>query len=95
VAVLGLGVALARLSLVTDYLANGTLICPLALSTATAFSYHLVALPQVADLPEVVLFSDWLRTEARETAAVVAQIEREEKRLRAALKLAPTSVYSA
>ena len=94
-AVLGLGVALARLTLVTDYLANGALICPLALSAATAFSYHLVALPQVAGLPEVRVFSDWLLTEARQTAAVVAHIEPEEKRLRAALNLATTSVYSA
>ena len=92
-AVLGLGVALARLSLVTDYLANGALICPLALSTATAFSYHLVALPQVAGLPEVVLFSDWLRTEARHTAKVIAHLEHEEQQLRSALKLPPTSVY--
>ena len=94
-AVLGLGVALARLSLVTDYLSNGALICPLALSTATAFSYHLVALPQVAHLPEVVLFSDWLRTEARQTAAVFAGIEPDERRLRAALNLRPTGVCSA
>jgi LysR family glycine cleavage system transcriptional activator len=93
-AVLGLGVALARLSLVTDYLANGALICPLALSTATAFSYHLVALPQVAGLPEVVLFSDWLRTEARQTAAVLTRIEAEEKRIRAALNLQLSSVCS-
>jgi LysR family transcriptional regulator, glycine cleavage system transcriptional activator len=91
-AVLGLGVALARLSLVTDYLAQGALICPLALSTATAFSYHLVALPQVADLPEVVLFSDWLRTEARQTAAAAAHIGPEEKRLRAVLNLTPSGV---
>ena len=94
-AVLGLGVALARLSLVTDYLSVGSLICPLALSTATAFSYHLVALPHVAGLPEVVLFSDWLRTEARQTTASVAHIEPEEKRLRAALNLPPSSVFSA
>ena len=92
-AVLGMGVALGRLSLVTDYLANGALTCPLALSTATAFSYHLVALPQVAGLPEVMLFSDWLRTEARQTAAVVAHIEPEEERLRAALNLAPASAH--
>jgi LysR family glycine cleavage system transcriptional activator len=93
-AVLGLGVALARLSLVTDYLANGALICPLALSTATAFSYHLVALPQVADLPEVVLFSDWLRTEARQTAAAVSHIEAEEERRRSALNLPHTGGYT-
>ena len=94
-AVLGMGVALGRLSLVTDYLANGALTCPLALSTATAFSYHLVALPQVAGLPEVMLFSDWLRAEARQTAAVVAHIEPEEERLRAALNLAPASAHRA
>ncbi|MBV8147135.1 MAG: LysR family transcriptional regulator [Gammaproteobacteria bacterium] len=91
-AVLGLGVTLARLSLVTDYLASGALICPLALSTATAFSYHLVALPEVAGLPEVMLFSNWLRTEARHTAAVVEQIGHEEERLRVTLNLPAASV---
>jgi len=93
-AVLGLGVALARLSLATDYLASGALICPFALSTATAFSYHLVALSDVAGLPEVVLFSEWLRNEARQTAAMVAHIEREEARLRTALALPPSGAYS-
>lgn len=89
-AVLGLGVAIARLSLVTDHLASGALICPLALSTATAFAYHLVALPQVAGLREVVLFSDWLRTEARQTAAVAAEMEAEEAHLRAVIN-SPTA----
>lgn len=93
-AVLGVGVALARLSLVTDHLASGALLCPLALSTATAFAYHLVALPQVAALPEVLLFSDWLRTEATQTAGVVASLAPEEKRVRATLNLPAATVYS-
>ena len=93
-AVLGVGVALARVSLVTDYLSRGALVCPLALSTPTAFSYHLVALPEVAGLPEVVLFSDWLRTEARHTTAAAAHFEEEEARLRAALALPPRGAGS-
>lgn len=90
-AVFGLGVALARLSLVVDHLASGALICPLPLSTATAFTYHLVAQPQVAGLPEVVLFSEWLRSEAKETAAAAVQIETEAQRLRAGIGPPPAS----
>jgi hypothetical protein len=46
----------------------------------------------VAGLPEVVIFSDWLRTEARRTVTAVAHIEAEEKQLRAALKLPPANI---
>jgi LysR family glycine cleavage system transcriptional activator len=74
-AVLGLGVALARLSLVADHLASGTLVCPLPLTTPTAFAYYLVALPGSVDLPEVVLFSDWLRAEARATESLAARLQ--------------------
>jgi LysR family glycine cleavage system transcriptional activator len=49
-AVLGLGVALGRVSLVADLLNNGVLACPLSLATATAFSYYLVAAPEAAIL---------------------------------------------
>lgn len=83
-AVLGLGLALARLSLITDHLAGGTLICPLPLTTATAFGYHLVALPETATLPAVRLFSDWLRAEATDTLAVAARIQAEGTQLTAA-----------
>jgi LysR family transcriptional regulator, glycine cleavage system transcriptional activator len=73
-AVLGLGVALARVSLVTDHLANGTLICPLPLTSATPYAYHLVARPEAAGLPNILLFSDWLRAEATETLALAARM---------------------
>jgi LysR family transcriptional regulator, glycine cleavage system transcriptional activator len=63
-AVLGLGVALARASLVSDHMASGVLICPLALATPTAFAYYLVALPEAAGLPKIVLFRHWLQAEA-------------------------------
>jgi LysR family glycine cleavage system transcriptional activator len=76
-AVLGLGVALARLSLVADHLASGNLVCPLPMTTPTAFAYYLVALPGSVNLPEVVLFSEWLRAEARATESLAAQIQAE------------------
>jgi LysR family glycine cleavage system transcriptional activator len=63
-AVLGLGVALARGSLVSDHLASGTLICPLHLATPTAFAYYLLCLPEAADLHRIVCFRDWLHAEA-------------------------------
>ncbi len=94
-AVHGLGVTLGRLTLVTDHLATGALICPLSLTTATAFTYHLVARPEVAALPDVMLFGGWLLTEARETEALSARIEADERRLRAALQLPAAAASSA
>jgi LysR family glycine cleavage system transcriptional activator len=70
-AVLGLGVALGRLSLVADDLVDGALVCPLPLATLTAFSYYLVALPEIAALPKIVRFRHWLRAEAAATASAV------------------------
>jgi len=63
-AVLGLGVALARASLVCDHIDNGTLICPLRLAAPTAFAYYLLCLPEAAAARKVVRFRDWLQAEA-------------------------------
>jgi LysR family transcriptional regulator, glycine cleavage system transcriptional activator len=63
-AVLGLGVALARASLVCDHLANGTLICPLRLTAPTAFAYYLLGLPEATALKKIIRFRDWLCAEA-------------------------------
>ncbi|HLK83623.1 MAG TPA: transcriptional regulator GcvA [Xanthobacteraceae bacterium] len=63
-AVLGLGVALARGSLVYDHLANETLICPLHLAAPTAFAYYLVGLPETTGRHKIVRFRDWLHAEA-------------------------------
>jgi LysR family glycine cleavage system transcriptional activator len=71
-AVLGLGVALGRASLVSDLVANGTLSCPLPLTAPTAFSYYLLALPEAAALPKIVRFREWLQAE---TAATIADAE--------------------
>jgi LysR family transcriptional regulator, glycine cleavage system transcriptional activator len=66
-AVRGIGVALARFSLVADYLTDGTLVSPMPIPTPTAFSYYVVALPESAALPKVARFSRWLRAEAAAT----------------------------
>ena len=63
-AVLGLGVALARASLVSDHMANETLICPLRLAAPTAFAYYLLGLPEATALQKIVRFRDWLQVEA-------------------------------
>jgi LysR family glycine cleavage system transcriptional activator len=68
-AALGLGVALARASLVADLLADGTLICPLRLSAPTAFAYYLLALPEADSLAKVAAFRAWLKAEAATTLA--------------------------
>jgi LysR family glycine cleavage system transcriptional activator len=73
-AVLGLGVALGRYSLVADDLSKGTLTCPLPLATSTAFSYYLVALPEVAVLPRVIRFGRWLRAEAAATVSAAPPV---------------------
>jgi LysR family transcriptional regulator, glycine cleavage system transcriptional activator len=63
-AVLGLGIALARASLVSDHIANKTLICPLRLAAPTAFAYYLVGLPDTTALQKIVSFRNWLQAEA-------------------------------
>jgi LysR family transcriptional regulator, glycine cleavage system transcriptional activator len=63
-AVLGLGVALARASLVFDHVANETLICPLNLAAPTAFAYYLLCLPEAEAIQRNACFRDWLRAEA-------------------------------
>ena len=63
-AVLGLGVALARASLVSDHIANKTLICPLSLAAPTAFGYYLLGLPEAAAIQKIVCFREWLQAEA-------------------------------
>lgn len=68
-AALGLGVALARASLVTDLLADGTLICPLRLSAPTAFAYYLLTLPDAESSAKIIAFRAWLQAEAAATAA--------------------------
>lgn len=75
-AVSGLGVALARASLVADLVASGTLVCPLPLATPTAFAYFLVALPEAVNLPNVSRFRDWLQTEAAARKAQIHAIMR-------------------
>jgi LysR family transcriptional regulator, glycine cleavage system transcriptional activator len=63
-AVLGLGVALTRASLVSDHVANKTLISPLNLAAPTAFAYYLLGLPEASALQKIVRFRDWLQAEA-------------------------------
>jgi len=70
-AVHGLGVALARTSLVADHLASGTLVCPFRHAAPTAFAYYLVGLPEAASLAKVVRFSQWLQAEAVAMTAVI------------------------
>jgi LysR family glycine cleavage system transcriptional activator len=63
-AVLGLGVALARASLVFDHVANETLVCPLSRAAPTAFAYYLLCPPEAEAFQRIACFRDWLRAEA-------------------------------
>jgi LysR family transcriptional regulator, glycine cleavage system transcriptional activator len=73
-ALLGLGVALVRASLVADRLASGALIRPLALSAPTAFSYFLLCPPETCARPKVALFRRLMVTEAAATEASIRAI---------------------
>src|SRR5262249_11560708 len=59
-AVLGLGVALARGTLVSDHVVNKTLICPLGEAAPTTFAYYLLGLPEATTLQKIVCFREWL-----------------------------------
>lgn len=71
---LGLGVALARGSLVADQMASGTLICPLRLAAPTAFTYYLLGLPEAVDRPKIASFRELLVAEAAATEAFARSI---------------------
>jgi LysR family transcriptional regulator, glycine cleavage system transcriptional activator len=60
----GLGVALARASLIADQIAKGTLVCPLRLAAPTTFSYYLLGLPEAVDRPSIAVFRRLLIAEA-------------------------------
>ena len=74
-ATLGLGVALARASLVADPLANGTLVCPLKLAAPTAYTYYLLGLPEAVDRPKIAVFRKLLVAEAAATEASTLSID--------------------
>jgi LysR family glycine cleavage system transcriptional activator len=63
-ALLGLGVGLARVSLVGDHLAAGALVCPLSFAAPSAYAYYLLALPEDAASPKITRFRDWVLAEA-------------------------------
>lgn len=62
----GLGVALARYSLVHDDLVTGRLVPVLPGAMLRArYDYYVVSLPEKAERPAVVAFRDWLQAEGR------------------------------
>jgi len=74
-AMLGMGVALARVSLVADYIAGGTLVCPLPIAVPTAYSYYLIGLPEQADLPKIAKFRELITAEAARTEAFMLSLD--------------------
>jgi LysR family glycine cleavage system transcriptional activator len=73
-AVLGLGVALARASLVADQMASGALVCPLKLVAPTAYTYYLLGLPEAVERPRIAMFRNLLVEEAATTEAFMFSI---------------------
>jgi LysR family glycine cleavage system transcriptional activator len=70
-AALGLGLALARGSLVVGQLERGALVCPLWLAAPTLFSYFLLELPEAVGKPKIALFRRLLVAEAAMTESMM------------------------
>lgn len=64
----GLGLGLARRSLVQSDLATGRLVRVLPHEAPTEFSYYMVCLPEMAERPAIAAFRDWLLAEAADSA---------------------------
>ena len=60
----GLGVAIARRSLVGEEIRSGRLVQVLPGEITTNWSHYALALPDMADWPPLRAFVDWLRSEA-------------------------------
>jgi len=75
-ATLGLGVALARVSLVSDYIAGGALVCPLPIAAPTAYSYYLLGLPEQVDRPRIATLRKLITAEAVRTEAFMLSLDR-------------------
>ena len=74
-AVLGLGVALARASLVAGQMASGALVCPLRLVAPAAFTYYLLGLPEAVEQPRIALFRKLLIEDAASTEAFMHSLD--------------------
>src|SRR5690606_10823498 len=74
-ALTGQGVALARLPLVAESLANGDLIEPLPRSRLDSpLAYWLLVAPRSVQRPEVKAFCDWLLREAERTRQAIGDV---------------------
>lgn len=74
-AIIGQGVALARLPLVAESLASGALVEPLPQTRIDSpLVYWLVVAPRSAQRPEVKAFADWLLGQAAATRKAIGEV---------------------
>jgi LysR family transcriptional regulator, glycine cleavage system transcriptional activator len=73
-AVSGVGVALARASLVADLMASGVLVSPLPLTAPTSFTYYLLGPAENMDRPKIATFRALLIAEAAVTEAFILSL---------------------
>ncbi|HTZ79838.1 MAG TPA: transcriptional regulator GcvA [Stellaceae bacterium] len=71
-ALLGLGVALARTSLIAEELASGRLLPAYPYAAPTAYAYYLLCRPWSAGRPRIARFRDWLLGETNRLWAPIA-----------------------
>jgi LysR family glycine cleavage system transcriptional activator len=74
-AALGLGVALARASLVAGRMASGALVCPLQLVAPATFTYYLLGLPEAVERPKIAALRRLLVEEAAATEAFMHALD--------------------
>ncbi|MWJ28038.1 LysR family transcriptional regulator [Halomonas sp. ZH2S] len=63
----GMGVAIARQTLISGELESGTLVAPFSERVATGMHYGIVSSPGALDDPRVLAVHDWIVNEARST----------------------------
>jgi LysR family glycine cleavage system transcriptional activator len=73
-AVDGQGIALARSALAAWDLIGGRLVRPFELSLPVPYAYWIVCPKATANLPKIVLFREWLLSEAVEDARRLANL---------------------
>ncbi len=71
-AIAGQGVALGRLPLLADHLADGRLVAPFARRFDSARGYYILAAPHALERPDVAAFVEWLEEQAARARATLA-----------------------
>lgn len=73
-AMLGLGIALARVSLVGGYIVDGSLVCPWTIAAPTVYNYYLLGHPEQKDLAKISAFRNLIVAESVRTETFMLSV---------------------